>query len=353
MSPKDTNKETFINEDKLASSHEQAQYPHIRMRRLRNHSWMREMLAENRLTCADLILPLFVIDGTNKNEPVNSMPGANRQSIDQICETVKQSEDQGIPAIALFPAIDSSLKNDQGSEALNPDNLICRTIQAIKNASNNIGIITDVALDPYTSHGHDGVIDEQGYVLNDETVDILCQQALVQAQAGADIIAPSDMMDGRVGAIRQSMDQSGFENTAIMSYAAKYASAFYGPFRDAVQSSSALKSDKKTYQMNPSNRLEALRETKLDINEGADMVMVKPGLPYLDIIRDVRNEFQIPTFAYHVSGEFAMLKAASNNGWLDYETCLIETLTSFKRAGCDGILTYGALDAAKLITQNT
>lgn len=305
------------------------------------------MVQENHLTTSDLILPLFIIEGTNKQEEINSMPGVHRQSIDNACETAKQAQDLGIPAIALFPAIDSTLKNDQGTEALNPDNLVCRTIQAIKQAAPNVGIITDVALDPYTSHGHDGVLDDSGYVLNDETVDILCGQAAVQAQAGADIIAPSDMMDGRVAAIRNTLDDADLQNVAILSYAAKYASAFYGPFRDAVKSGNALKGDKKTYQMNPADRLEAIRETTLDIEEGADMVMVKPGLPYLDIVRDIKDTFQMPTFAYHVSGEFAMLKAAAQNGWLDYENCLLETLLSFKRAGCDGILTYGALDAAK------
>ena len=308
------------------------------------------MVQENHLTTSDLILPLFVIEGTNKQEEINSMPGVHRQSIDNACETAKQAQDLSIPAIALFPAIDSTLKNDQGTEALNPDNLVCRTIQAIKQAAPNVGIITDVALDPYTSHGHDGVLDDSGYVLNDETVDILCGQAAVQAQAGADIIAPSDMMDGRVAAIRNTLDDADLQNVAILSYAAKYASAFYGPFRDAVKSGNALKGDKKTYQMNPANRLEAIRETTLDIEEGADMVMVKPGLPYLDIVRDIKDTFQMPTFAYHVSGEFAMLKAAAQNGWLDYENCLLETLLSFKRAGCDGILTYGALDAAKQLT---
>lgn len=349
MSPKDSIRDIQSQKDMPSGSRGQAQYPTTRMRRLRTTGWMREMIAENHLTTTDLILPLFIIEGTNKNEPIDSMPGVFRQSIDQACETAKQAQDSGIPAIALFPAIDSALKNDHGSEAVNPDNLICRTIQAVKEAAPNIGIITDIALDPYTSHGHDGIIDDKGYVLNDETLEILCRQSVTQAQAGADIIAPSDMMDGRVGAIRQSLDNSNFENTAIMAYSAKYASAFYGPFRDAVKSGSALIGDKKTYQMNPANRLEALRETELDINEGADMVMVKPGLPYLDIVRDIKDTFQMPTFAYHVSGEFAMLKAASENGWLDYETTLMETLLSFKRAGCDGILTYGALDAAKII----
>ena len=351
MSPKDSIRGFSQQKDMPSRDNGQAQYPDIRMRRLRSSNWMRDLVAENHLTTSDLILPLFVIEGTNKNEPIDSMPGIHRQSIDQACETAKQAQDLGIPAIALFPAINSALKNDNGSEATNPDNLICRTIAAIKEAAPDVGIITDVALDPYTTHGHDGVVNDDGYVLNDETVEILCQQAITQAQAGANIIAPSDMMDGRVGAIRKSLDASNFENTAIMSYAAKYASAFYGPFRDAVKSGKALKGDKKTYQMNSANRLEALRETELDINEGADMVMVKPGLPYLDIVRDIKDTFQMPTFAYHVSGEFAMLKAASENGWLDYEQCLIETLLSFKRAGCDGILTYGAIDAAKILVK--
>lgn len=345
MTPRSNNKDEFTTVQATSNT------PLTRMRRLRKTGWMREMVAENHLTPSDLILPLFVIEGTGKSEPIASMPGVTRQSIDNACETAKQAQDSGIPAIALFPAIDTAFKNETGSESANPDNLICRTIQAIKQAAPNIGVITDVALDPYTNHGHDGVIDETGYVLNDETVDILCNQALVQAQAGADIIAPSDMMDGRVAAIRNALDASSLENVAILSYAAKYASAFYGPFRDAVKSNAALKGDKKTYQMNPANRDEALRETQLDIDEGADMVMVKPGLPYLDIVRDIKDTFQIPTFAYHVSGEFAMLKAAADNGWLDYDTCLMETLLSFKRAGCDGILTYGALDAAKTLAK--
>ena len=356
MSPKDTINNTSRDkpskQDMHARNSGQAEYPNARMRRLRKAGWIREMVAENQLTTADLILPLFVIEGVSKNEPINSMPGITRQSIDNAVETVKQAQSTGISAIALFPAIDSALKDEAGTESSNPDNLICRAVQAIKKATPDIGIITDVALDPYTSHGHDGVIDGTGYVLNDETVEILCKQALTQAQAGADIIAPSDMMDGRVAAIRDALDASSFENIAILSYAAKYASAFYGPFRDAVKSSATLKGDKKTYQMNPANRLEALHETQLDIQDGADMIMEKPGLPYLDIVRDIKDKFQMPTFAYHVSGEFAMLKAAADNGWLDYETCLMETLLSFKRAGCDGILTYGALDAAKILTKS-
>ncbi|NCT40750.1 MAG: porphobilinogen synthase [Alphaproteobacteria bacterium] len=349
MSQKDSNQETISNI--LGKKNSQAQYPDIRMRRLRSTGWMRDMIAEHRITPSDLILPLFVIEGENQSQPIESMPGVNRQSIDLAIKTVKQAYDLGIPAIALFPAIDSKLKNDKGTEATNPDNLICRTVQAIKKAVPDIGIITDVALDPYTTHGHDGLIDEQGYVLNDETIEILRKQALVQTQAGADIIAPSDMMDGRIAAIRSTLDESRFINTAIMAYSAKFASAFYGPFRDAVNSDGALKGDKKTYQMNPANRRVSIREVQLDINEGADMVMVKPGLPYLDIVRDIKTTFQMPTFAYHVSGEFAMLKAASENGWLDYDACLIETLLSFRRAGCDGILTYGAIDAAKILVK--
>lgn len=351
MPTKDSSKGTTSIKNMTPLNSEQAQYPHTRLRRLRSAGWLREMVAENNITPSDLILPLFVIEGTNKQEPIESMPGVTRQSIDNAIETAKQAADLGIPAIALFPAIDSTLKNDEGSEALNPENLICRAVAAIKQHVPNIGIITDVALDPYTSHGHDGLIDTNGNILNDETVAILCQQAHVQAKAGADIIAPSDMMDGRVFAIRNTLDTANMQNVAILSYAAKYASAFYGPFRDAVNSDGALKGDKKTYQMNPANRQEAYRETQMDINEGADMIMVKPGLPYLDIVRDMKNTFQMPTFAYHVSGEYAMLKAAADNGWLDYETCLMETLMSFKRAGCDGILTYGAIDAAKILVK--
>ncbi len=277
------------------------------------------------------------------------MPGVNRQSIDLTIEHIKEAADLGIPAIALFPVTTPEKKNERGSEATNPDNLICRTIHALKSSIPNIGIITDVALDPYTSHGHDGVLSPDGYVINDETIEILSRQALIQAQAGADIIAPSDMMDGRIKAIRKKLDDNSFQNIAILSYAAKYASAFYGPFRDAVNSGAALKGDKKTYQMNPANTDEALREVALDIAEGTDMIMVKPGLPYLDIIRRIKQSFHMPTFAYHVSGEFAMLKAASENGWLDYDSCLMESLLAFKRAGCDGILTYGAIDAAKIL----
>ncbi len=319
------------------------------MRRLRHSQWMRDLVTETRLNPADLIWPLFVLEGEKQKEDVSSMPGVQRTSIDLLIEKVKEARDLGISAVALFPVVDQSSKSENAQESYSPDNLMCRAIAAVKAAVPDMGIIADVALDPYTSHGHDGLLDSDGYVMNDETVEVLMRQAVVQASAGADIIAPSDMMDGRVEAIRGALDTNGNMNTAIMSYAAKYASAFYGPFRDAVGSSSALKGDKKTYQMNSANKREALHEVALDIEEGADMVMVKPGLAYLDIVKAVKDEFQWPTFAYHVSGEYAMLKAASDNGWLDYDAVMFETLLGFKRAGCDGILTYCALDAAKLL----
>lgn len=325
-----------------------AAYPQKRPRRLRSHAWIRDLVQEHHLTIKDLIWPVFVIDGKQKRESIPSMPFVERYSIDILVEEVKKARDLGIPAIALFPVTPSEKKTDDGCESYNPDNLMCRAIRAIKDAVPDIGIITDVALDPYTSHGHDGII-KDGYVINDETVDTLCKQALVQAQAGADVIAPSDMMDGRIGTIRDTLETKGFHNTMIMAYAAKYASAFYGPFRDAVQSAGCLQGDKKTYQMNSANSAEALHEVSLDIKEGADMVMVKPGLPYLDIVKAVKDEFAQPTFAYHVSGEYAMLRAASDNGWLDYNSVMTETLLSFKRAGCDGILTYCARDAATLL----
>ena len=319
-----------------------------RMRRNRADAWTRNLVRENKLSAHDLIWPLFVIDGNGEDEAIASMPGVTRSSIANTIDKAKTARDLGIPALALFPVLDQSLKTTDGREAANPDNLICRAIAEIKAAVPDIGLIADVALDPFTSHGHDGLIDVQsGYVLNDETVDVLCRQALVQAQAGVDIIAPSDMMDGRVRAIRSALDDHNLPLTRIMAYSAKYASAFYGPFRDAVQSSGLLKSDKKTYQMDPANSNEALREVALDLEEGADMVMVKPGLPYLDIVRRVKDEFSVPTFAYHVSGEYAMVKAASANGWLDEEAIFMEMLLSFKRAGADGILTYAALDIAK------
>jgi porphobilinogen synthase len=322
--------------------------PDIRLRRLRSSSWMREMLCEKRLSTSDLIWPLFITEGENHREDVASMPGVERTSIDILCDKASEAADLGIPALALFPVVAENGKSENGAESYNPDNLMCRALAAVKAKVPNIGLIADVALDPYTTHGHDGLVMD-GEVLNDETVEVLTKQAVVQAQAGADIIAPSDMMDGRVAAIRMALDDNALDQTAIMSYAAKYASAFYGPFRDAVGSSSALKGDKKTYQMNPANADESMREVMLDIEEGADMVMVKPGMPYLDIVTRVKEEFAMPTFAYHVSGEYSMLKAASAQGWLDYEACMMESLLAFKRAGCDGVLSYCALDAARIL----
>ncbi len=327
---------------------EQPAYPQVRMRRLRAKTWLRDMVQEHHVRPADLIWPVFITEGTNTSEPVASMPGVERLSIDQLLESLKRASDLEINAFALFPVVPAEKRTMDGREALNPGNLICRAIQAIKKELPEAGIITDVALDPYTTHGHDGLMDN-GKILNDETVEILCKQSLIQVQAGADVIAPSDMMDGRVGQIRSTLDQNGFTDTAIISYAVKYASCFYGPFRDAVGSSGFLKGDKKTYQMNPANAAEALREVALDINEGADMVMIKPGLPYLDIIKSVKDTFNVPTFAYQVSGEYAMLRAAAANGWLDYDDALAESLLAFKRAGCDGILSYGAVDYARFL----
>jgi porphobilinogen synthase len=307
------------------------------------------MVSEHRVTVNDLIWPVFIQEGNNLRTPIASMPGVDRLSIDLLTLAVKEARDLGIPAIALFPATPANLKTQDGEEAFNPENLVCRTIRAIKSAVPDIGIICDVALDPYTSHGQDGLV-RNGVVVNDETVEVLCKQSVVQARAGCDVIAPSDMMDGRVGAIRKALDNAGFSHVAILSYAAKYASAFYGPFRDAVGSANNLgKSDKKTYQMDPSNSSEALREVALDIAEGADMVMVKPGMPYLDVVARVKDAFKVPTFAYQVSGEYAMLCAAAANGWLDREKVILESLLSFKRAGADGVLTYFAVEAAKLL----
>ena len=323
--------------------------PIIRPRRLRTTPWIRNMVSEHRVTVNDLIWPVFIQEGNNLRTPIASMPGVERLSIDLLILAVKEARDLGIPAIALFPATPTNLKTQDGEEAFNPENLVCRTIRAIKAAVPDIGIICDVALDPYTSHGQDGLV-RNGVVVNDETVDVLCKQSVVQAQAGCDVIAPSDMMDGRVGAIRKALDNAGFSHVAILSYAAKYASAFYGPFRDAVGSANNLgKSDKKTYQMDPSNSSEALREVALDIAEGADMVMVKPGMPYLDVVARIKDAFKVPTFAYQVSGEYAMLCAAAANGWLDREKVILESLLSFKRAGADGVLTYFAVEAAKLL----
>jgi len=323
-----------------------ASFPTTRMRRNRRHDWSRRLVRENTLTPDDLIWPVFVRDGSGEVEPVASMPGVNRLSVDQVAKAAGEAKSLGIPAIALFPQTPPHLKDDEGSEATNPDNLVCQAIKAVKDAHPDLGVICDAALDPFTSHGHDGVIRDD-YVVNDESVDILCRQSVVQAQAGCDVIAPSDMMDGRVGAIRAALDAEGFDHVQIMSYAAKYASGFYGPFRDAVGSSAALKGDKKTYQMDPANTDEALREVALDIAEGADMVMVKPGLPYLDVARRVKDTFGVPTFAYQVSGEYAMLRGAIDNGWLDGGRVILEALMSFKRAGCDGVLSYFAADAAR------
>ncbi len=323
-------------------------YPTTRMRRNRHDDWNRRLVAENRLTVDDLIWPVFVHDGGGSVD-VPSMPGQARLSIDLLVAAVTEARDLGIPMIAIFPAIDDALKTPAGDDAVNPDNLVCRAVAAVKQAVPGIGVMCDAALDPFTSHGHDGII-RDGYVVNDESIEVLVKQSLVQAAAGCDVIAPSDMMDGRIGAIRAALDAAGYEHVRILAYAAKYASAFYGPFRDAGGSSSSLGSaDKKTYQMDPANGDEALREVALDIAEGADMVMVKPGMPYLDIVRRVKDAFGMPTFAYQVSGEYAMLKAAAANGWIDGDRILLETLTGFKRAGCDGILTYAAVETAKLL----
>jgi porphobilinogen synthase len=323
-------------------------FPRTRLRRNRQDAWSRALVSEHRLTASDLIWPVFVTEGGDAREPVPSMPGVERLGIDALIEALGEVKDLGIPAIAPFPYTDEALKTPEAEEAYNPDNLICRAVRAIKKAHPDIGILCDVALDPYNSDGHDGLV-RDGEILNDETVEILCRQSVVQARAGCDIIAPSDMMDGRVAAIRDALDAEGFQGVRIMAYAAKYASAFYGPFRDAVGSTGALKGDKKTYQMDPANSDEALREVAMDIEEGADMVMVKPGLPYLDIVRRVKDTFGVPTFAYNVSGEYAMLRAAADNGWLDYDAAMMEMLLSFKRAGADGVLTYAALDAARLL----
>ncbi|HTS39666.1 MAG TPA: porphobilinogen synthase [Xanthobacteraceae bacterium] len=312
-----------------------------RPRRNRRAEWARRMVRENVLTTDDLIWPLFLTDGDNRRVPVPSMPGVERLSVDQAVRAAEQAAKLTIPCIALFPYTDPAMRDEDGSEALNPDNLVCRAIRAIKQEIPEVGVLCDVALDPYTSHGHDGLL-RNGIIVNDETVAVLVKQALVQTEAGCDIIAPSDMMDGRVGAIRSALDAAGFLDTQIMAYTAKYASAFYGPFRDAVGSSATLTGDKRTYQMDPANADEALREAELDIAEGADMIMVKPGLPYLDILMRIKEIFAVPTFAYQVSGEYAMLMAAAQNGWLDGEKAMMETLIAFKRAGADGVLTYFA-----------
>lgn len=312
-----------------------------RPRRNRKADWSRRLVRENVLTADDLIWPVFLVDGASGRQPVGSMPGVERLTIGEAVREAERAASLRIPAIALFPYTDPSLRDPTGSEAMNPRNLVCRAVREIKRAVPEIGIITDVALDPYTSHGHDGVMDGER-ILNDETVALLARQAVTQAEAGADVIAPSDMMDGRVGAIRAALDEAGFLDVQIMAYAAKYASAFYGPFRDAIGTSATLVGDKRTYQMDPANSDEAMREVALDLEEGADMVMIKPGLPYLDIIRRTKETFQVPTFAYQVSGEYAMIEAAARNGWLDGEKAMMESLLAFKRAGADGILTYFA-----------
>jgi porphobilinogen synthase len=323
-------------------------FPALRMRRLRRADWTRRLVAETTLSASDFIWPLFVVDGQKKREPVASMPGVDRLSVDLIAGAAEEAAKLGIPVVALFPYTDPALKTPDGREATNPTNLVCSAVREIKRAVPELGVLCDVALDPYTSHGHDGVLVD-GYVANDETIDILTRQALVQAEAGCDIIAPSDMMDGRVGAIRTALEASGFKNTLIMAYAAKYASVFYGPFRDACGSAKALTGDKRTYQMDPANSDEAMREVALDLAEGADMVMVKPGMPYLDLVRRVKDTFQVPTFAYQVSGEYSMLMAAIERGWLDRDRAILESLIGFKRAGASGVLTYFARDAAKLL----
>ncbi len=325
-----------------------AAYPATRLRRTRQSSWSRRLVAENVLSPSDLIWPLFVIEGENKREPIASMPGVERLSVDLIAAAAEEAHSLGIPAVALFPYTNPKLRSEDAREAFNPENLVCRATRAIKSAGHDLGVILDVALDPYTSHGHDGLV-RDGEVLNDETIEALVKQSLNQVAAGADIVAPSDMMDGRVGAIRMALENAGHTNTQILSYAAKYASAFYGPFRDAVGSSSALKGDKRTYQMDPANTDEALREVALDIAEGADMVMVKPGMPYLDIVRRVSETFDVPTFAYQVSGEYAMIMASADNGWIDSDAAIMESLLAFKRAGAAGVLTYFAPRAARIL----
>lgn len=327
-----------------------ARYPAIRLRRTRSTPWSRALHRETTLTPADLIWPLFVTDGVGVEQPVSSLPGVSRWSLDGIAARAKEAVNLGIPCLALFPHTQAERRSADGREALNPDNLMCSAIRAIRDAvGQQIGVLTDVALDPYTSHGQDGLIDDAGYVLNDATVEMLVGQSLNQAEAGADIIAPSDMMDGRVGIIREALENAGHINVQIMSYAAKYASAFYGPFRDAVGSRGLLKGDKQTYQMDPANSEEALREVALDLAEGADSVMVKPGLPYLDIVRRVKERFAVPVFAYQVSGEYAMIEAAVAAGTADRDAIVLETLTAFKRAGCSGVLTYHAAHAARLL----
>jgi porphobilinogen synthase len=326
-----------------------AGFPRTRMRRMRRDPWSRRLMQEVELSAGDLIWPLFVHEGDDLITPVASMPGVSRLSIDHLVRAAREARDAGIPAIAVFPVIDPGKKTPDGELATDPENLVCRAVRAVKSACPELGVVCDVALDPFTTHGQDGLV-RDGYVVNDETVEVLCRQAVVQAAAGCDVIAPSDMMDGRIGKVRDALDAAGHQHVRILSYAAKYASAFYGPFRDAVGSKSNLGSgDKRTYQMDPANLAEALREVALDLEEGADMVMVKPGMPYLDVIRRVKDAFGVPTVAYQVSGEYAMLRAASERGWLDWDRAILESLIAFKRAGADAILTYAAIEAAKLM----
>ena len=332
--------------------HALGKYPHKRMRRMRHDEFSRRMMRETVLTPADFIYPVFVLDGNNRTEKVASMPGVIRQTLDKLFHQAEECVKLGIPALAIFPVIDLPLKSLDAAEAYNPDGLVPRVVRALKQRFPELGIITDVALDPYTIHGQDGLIDGNGYILNDETVAVLAKQALTHAEAGADIVAPSDMMDGRIGAIRNALDSQNYIHTRILAYSAKYASSFYGPFRDAVGSAASLGAGNKyTYQMDPANSDEALWEVGLDLEEGADMVMIKPGMPYLDIVRRIKDTYQAPTFVYQVSGEYAMLKAAAQNGWLDERACVLEALLGFKRAGADGILTYFALDAAKWLKE--
>jgi porphobilinogen synthase len=325
-----------------------SQYPAVRMRRMRRDPFSRALMRENTLTASDLIYPVFILDGQNQRQQVASMPGVERVSVDLLMKVAEECVSLGIPVLALFPMVDASLKTYDGVEATNPDGLVPRAVRELKRNFPQLGIMTDVALDPYTTHGQDGLPDENGYIVNEKTIAMLTRQAMAQAEAGVDIIAPSDMMDGRIGAIRVALEEREFIHTRIMAYSAKYASGYYGPFRDAVGSAANLgKADKNTYQMDPANSDEALREVALDIAEGADMVMVKPGMPYLDVVRRVKDEFKVPTFAYQVSGEYAMLQAAFQNGWLDPDKIVLETMMSFKRAGADGVLTYFALDVAR------
>lgn len=332
--------------------HDIGAFPYTRMRRLRKNQFSRRLVSENQLTSADLIYPMFVLEGTNRRESIESMPGIERMSIDLLLEEAKELVELGIPAIAIFPVTPLDLKSEMAEEAYNPQGLAQKAVRALKGSFPELGVITDVALDPFTVHGQDGIIDKDGYVINDITTEILVKQALSHAEAGADVVAPSDMMDGRVGEIRDALELAGFHNTAILAYSAKYASSYYGPFRDAVGSAGNLKgADKKSYQMDPANSEEALREIALDLDEGADMVMVKPGMPYLDIVKAVKDTYKVPTFAYQVSGEYAMHMAAINNGWLAKEAIIMESLLAFKRAGADGILTYFAKDAARYLKQ--